>query len=67
MLEQLAPALSLPVSETHIAPQRLAEADEVFICNSIRGLQPVAALGERQWHDHAVCLALHERYLGAMS
>jgi 4-amino-4-deoxychorismate lyase len=67
VLEQLAPAISIPVAEAHISPQQLAEADEVFICNSIRGLQPVAGLGERQWHDHAVCAALHDQYLGAMS
>ncbi|WP_162845994.1 aminodeoxychorismate lyase [Seongchinamella sediminis] len=67
VLEQLAPALSIPVAETHISPAQLADADAVFVCNSIRGLQPVASLGERRWHNHELCHALHEQYLGAMS
>ncbi|WP_165954274.1 aminodeoxychorismate lyase [Seongchinamella unica] len=67
VLEQLAPAISIPVAETHISPAQLTAADEVFVCNSIRGLQPVTSLGPRQWHDHSVCRALHEEYVGAMS
>lgn len=67
VLEQLAAAASIRVAEAHISPAQLAEADEVFVCNSIRGLQPVASLGERQWPDHPVCESLHKEYVDAMS
>ncbi len=67
ILEQLAPALALAVEETHISADRLQQADEVFICNSVRGLQPVARLGQRCWQVHPVCEALHQQYRDAMS
>lgn len=41
ILEVLAPELSLPVSLDRLLPERLADADELFICNSIIGIVPV--------------------------
>ena len=67
VIEQLAPALGIPVAEAHISPDHLRRAAEVFICNSIRGLQPVACIDDRHWREHPVCEALHEQYRGAMS
>lgn len=67
VVEQFAPALGVSVEEAHISPDRLRQAAEVFVCNSIRGLQPVARLDQRHWREHPVCTALHEQYQDAMS
>lgn len=41
ILEVLAPELSLPVSLDRLLPEQFADADELFICNSIIGIVPV--------------------------
>lgn len=48
VLEQ-ARALGLPVEVRDIAYDELAQADEVFLCNSLYGIWPVRALRERHW------------------
>lgn len=44
IIERLAPALNLTVTIRKIIPIELQRADEMFICNSIRGIVSVAAL-----------------------
>ena len=44
IIERLAPALNLAVAVKRIMPVELQRADEMFICNSIRGIVSVAAL-----------------------
>jgi 4-amino-4-deoxychorismate lyase len=63
LLEQWAPALGLPVEQTRVSVQQMLSAEEVFYSNSLLGLRPVASLGERHWHKHPVCQALHRCYL----
>jgi 4-amino-4-deoxychorismate lyase len=62
VLERWAPEAGLAVEQAPIAPEQLERADELFICNSIRGIVPVATLGGRQWHEFPVSRALHTRY-----
>lgn len=67
VVEHWAPGLGLDVQQGPVAPGQLAEADELFTCNSIRGLVPVASLGGSHWADHPVCRALHASYCESMS
>ncbi len=67
VLERLAPLLGVTVEQAHISPQQLLDADAVICCNSIRGLQAVARLGDRSWTDFSMCEALHHKYVDAMS
>lgn len=36
-------------------------ADAVFLCNAVRGILPVARLGERMWAPHPRVVALQQR------
>jgi len=67
VIEQLAPALGLPVAEETVALSRLEQATELFCCNSIRGLQPVARLGNTTWSEFPIALALHQQYCDTMT
>lgn len=61
VLELLGPA------EARVAPlppARLECAEAVFLCNAVRGILPVARLGERQWAPHPAVAGLRRR-LGA--
>jgi 4-amino-4-deoxychorismate lyase len=63
IMETLAPALGIEVLELVLSLPELESAQEVFYCNSLRGMRPVASLGARQWDNHPVCEALFEQYL----
>ncbi|WP_046657193.1 aminodeoxychorismate lyase [Lysobacter capsici] len=39
----------------------LARADAIFLCNAVRGILPVARLGERQWAPHPGLTGLRRR------
>ncbi|KAA1193149.1 aminodeoxychorismate lyase [Pseudohalioglobus sediminis] len=67
VIEQLAPALGLTVVEETVAVSRLEQAAELFCCNSIRGLQPVARLGDTAWSEFPIALALHQQYCDTMT
>ncbi len=67
ILERLAPALGLDLEVGPVEPGELGEASELIICNSIRGIAPVASLAGREWRDHPVCGALHAAYVEALS
>ncbi|HNI24168.1 MAG TPA: aminotransferase class IV [Plasticicumulans sp.] len=41
--------LGLEVLEARVDRDELLAADELFLCNSVYGLRPVRALGERRW------------------
>ncbi|GHD20273.1 aminodeoxychorismate lyase [Halioglobus japonicus] len=62
VIERLAPALALHCEETHLSPADLERADEIFYCNSLRGLQSVGELGGTAFTRFPVCEALHQRY-----
>lgn len=66
IIEQWAPELGIELEQMHITPGQLAEADEVFYCNSLRGVQPVGRLGEHQWQAFPVCQALHRCYTDSL-
>lgn len=67
IIEQLAPALGLPVEQTHISREQLEAAQEVFYCNAIQGLRPVASIGDVTWQLHPICTQLHQRYINAIA
>ncbi len=62
VMEQIAPAMGLEVVEGPILPRELQMADEVFCCNSIKGIQPVKALAERHWDSFPCSRAIHSQY-----
>jgi 4-amino-4-deoxychorismate lyase len=62
ILESLAPALGLSTRVTRVSEAQLEEADEVFYCNALLGVRPVAHYASRTWLRHGVCEALHELY-----
>lgn len=50
LLESVFPSAGIDVQETALFVDGIAEAGELFICNSVVGIRPVAALsGVRQW------------------
>lgn len=67
VMERWAGELGLPVQESALSLQDLEAADEVFYCNSLLGLRPVASFGQRRWSRHTVCQALFEQYRGELT
>lgn len=50
----------LDAREQHLAMRDLDAADAVFLCNAVRGILPVARMGEREWAPHpAMARARH--------
>lgn len=45
IIERAALSLSLPVVERRLGLQDLQQAEEILICNSVRGIWPVASIG----------------------
>lgn len=66
VMERWAGALDLPVQESTLSLQDLESADEVFYCNSLQGLRPVASFGRCRWGSHTVCRALFEQFRGEL-
>lgn len=60
ILESLAPALGLSCSVSRVSEAQLKEADEVFYCNALVGVRPIAQYASETWQTHGVCEALHE-------
>ena len=48
-----------------LAPQDLLSADEVFLCNAVRGILPVRRLDRREWTAWPATAALRRRLAGA--
>lgn len=55
----------LRAEEVRLAPQQLESAESVFLCNAVRGILPVARLGERAWAPHPRVSALRGRLAAA--
>lgn len=47
--------------ETHLTRADIEGADAVFVCNAVRGILPVARLGDRAWTPHPQLHVLRER------
>jgi len=62
VLERLGPALGLQIRESTLSLQQLESAIEVFYCNALVGMRPVASFGSKAWSSHPVCSALHRLY-----
>lgn len=50
----------LSVRDVSLSREDLLDADEVLLCNAVRGVQCAAQLESREWHDFALGLALHD-------
>ncbi len=62
ILESLAPALGLSTRVARVSEALLEEADEVFYCNALVGVRPVAHYAGRRWQRYGISEALHELY-----
>jgi 4-amino-4-deoxychorismate lyase len=51
----------IAATETRVAPVEVESADAVLLCNAVRGILPVARLGERTWAMHAAVADLRLR------
>ncbi|GHA69896.1 aminodeoxychorismate lyase [Cognatilysobacter bugurensis] len=51
----------LGAAEARLSRADVEQADAVFVCNAVRGILPVAQLGERTWPPHPQVRALRER------
>jgi 4-amino-4-deoxychorismate lyase len=47
--------------ETRLGLEDVETADAIFVCNAVRGILPVARLGERSWLPHPQVQALRQR------
>ena len=57
---ELAEKMRLPCRVDHLPLQRVMDADEVFVVNSVIGLWPVARLHERHWQRGPVTATVHQ-------
>jgi|TARA_R110002072_G_scaffold266841_1_gene425768 4-amino-4-deoxychorismate lyase len=62
LLEHLASACGLQVGESRLQLHQLLAANEVFYCNTLIGLRPVATYRDRSWGEHPVTECLHAAY-----
>lgn len=53
--------VGLPVDEARLGATAVESADAVFLCNAVRGILPVARLGQRVWPPHPQVAALQRR------
>lgn len=51
----------LRADESRLSQQQVESADAIFLCNAVRGILPVARLGERAWAPHPQISALRGR------
>ena len=58
VIDTLAPALGIPVDITRVSVDDVVQADEVFACNSIRGVCSAASIGQRRFQSHPIATAL---------
>ena len=52
-------------AERRLTVEDVESADAVFLCNSVRGILPVAALAERRWSSHPRAIQLQRMLAGA--
>lgn len=58
ILEYLAPKRAIPTEVKPLTLVELESSDEVFICNSVRGIEVVTQCGRRSWSSHPVTTCL---------
>lgn len=63
IMETVAPELEVTLLEKDLPLETLYEADEVFICNSVFGVVPVAGVGDRRWQRGPVTAAVQRRVM----
>ncbi len=51
--------------EAELSPEDVTGADAVFLCNALRGILPVAQLGERHWPRHPALSGAQSRLVAA--
>lgn len=56
---------SIGVGEARMSVQDIDTADAVVLCNAVRGILPVARLGDRAWPAHPAVRALRQRLAAA--
>ena len=47
--------------EARLSPEEIEAADALVLCNAVRGILPVARLGERTWPPHRAVQSLRQR------
>lgn len=52
---------TIDATEARLEVADVEAADAVFLCNAVRGILPVARLGERTWAPHPMVAALQQR------
>lgn len=62
VMQRWGPLLGLDVCEDFMSLDQLQGAQEVFYCNSLLGLRPVASFGQQTWSEHPVCESLYQLY-----
>jgi len=50
--------LGMQCESRAVHPEEVSQASEAFVCNAVRGIQPVVALAEQQWPIGAQTLSL---------
>ena len=63
ILEKYAAALNLAAKESALSEQDLYRASEVFLCNSVNGIWPIAKIGDRPLVVGSVSRALQQAWL----
>lgn len=63
ILERLAAICGLKVTESRLELAQLLAADELFYCNAVLGLRPVASFRDRRWLQHPLSRRLHAAYV----
>ena len=62
IIDHWAPAIGVAVKEAALTLEDIAGAQEVFYCNSLQGLRPIARVDHYHWQDHSICEALFQQY-----
>ncbi len=60
IIESVAPELGLNVKECFMKSVMLSDADEIFICNSVRGVWPVTRVGGISWRIGPITKAIQQ-------
>lgn len=63
VMERLAALCDLQVTESRLELAQLLGADELFYCNALLGLRPVASFRDRRWLQYPVSRRLHAAYV----
>jgi len=63
ILERLAAVCGLKVTESRLELAQLLAADELFYCNAVLGLRPVASFRDRRWLQYPLSRRLHAAYV----